>query len=76
VLIPSKYENVSQNILSIGADIIKTIRGRKNIYALYKKVIEARNDEYKISFDKYLLALDTLYALDKIEIEGQDIVRK
>lgn len=76
MLVPSKYEDVSKNLLTIGAEIIKSIRGRRNIYMLYKKVTAARGDEYQISFDKYLLALDFLYAMGKIDIDAEDIIRK
>lgn len=76
MLIPSKYEDVSKNLLTIGADIIKSIRGRRNIYTLYKKVTELRRDKYQISFDKYLLALDFLYALGKVDLDGNDVIRK
>ncbi|MFC1691833.1 ABC-three component system middle component 6 [Nanoarchaeota archaeon] len=76
MLVPNKYEDVSKNLLSIGAEIIKSLRGRRNIYMLYKKVTLARGDEYRLSFDKYLLALDFLYAMGKIELDDEDIVRK
>lgn len=76
VLIPNKYEDVSKNLLTIGADIIKSIRGRRNIYTLYKKVIESRSDEYQIPFDKYLLALDFLYAVGKVDLDDKDVIRK
>lgn len=76
MLVPNKYEDISKNLLTIGADIIKTIRGRRNIYTLYKKVIETRNDEFQIPFDTFLLALDFLYAVGKIDIDGKDVIRK
>ena len=76
MLIPNKYEDTSKNLLAVAGQVITSVRGRKNLYSLYKKVIEQRKDEYPITFSKYLLALDFLYAIGKIDIEDKDVIKK
>ena len=75
MLIPSKYEDISKNLLSVGVDIFKCMGRKKNLYLLYKKVIELRNDEYPITFNQYLLSLDFLYSIGKIDIENKEIIK-
>jgi len=75
MLIPNKYENISQNILSVGLDIIKILKKRKNIYSLYKELLKIRNDEYELPLDKFFLALDFLYAVGLIDLDEEMVVR-
>ncbi len=73
MLLPNKYEDLSRNLLSIGMDIVKLLRVKRNIYDLYIKLKNKRNDTYSISFQTYLLALDFLYAIGKIKLEKEEI---
>ncbi len=75
MIIPNKYENISQNILELGKDLLTLLSRRKNIYDLYKELIIHRNENYEVPFSKYLIALDFLYALGKIDIEDENVVR-
>lgn len=75
MLIPSKYENFSQNILSIGLDVMKILKRKKNIYILYKELLEVRDDEYELPLNKFLLTLDFLYAVGLIHIDEKNLVR-
>lgn len=75
MLIPSKYEDFSQNVLSVGLDILEILKRRKNIYSLYKELVRMRNDEYDLPLDKFLITLDFLYALGLIDLDREMVVR-
>ena len=73
MLLPNKYEDVSKNLLSIGSEIIVLLKTKRDIYGLYQKLKNKRNDKYALSFESYLLALDFLYAIGKIKLEKEEI---
>ena len=75
MLIPNKYADISKNTLSIGLSILKFMKKTHNLYELYKEIIKNREDFYTLSFEQYLITLDFLYTLGKIDISGEDIVR-
>jgi hypothetical protein len=75
MLIPHKYEDISQNLLSVGLDILKILKRRKNVYNLYKELLEMRNDEYELPLNKFFLALDFLYAVGIIDLDEESVVR-
>ncbi len=75
MLLPSKYENFSQNYLSLGKDILRIVKHKKNIYELFKELVEYRRDEFEINLQKYIFTLDLMYALGTIKLEGENIVR-
>ncbi|MGC1119988.1 MAG: ABC-three component system middle component 6 [Candidatus Methanofastidiosia archaeon] len=75
MLIPHKYEDISQNMLSVGLDILKILKRRRNVYNLYKKLLEMRNDEYELSLNKFFLTLDFLYAVGIIDFDEESVVR-
>ncbi|MGD2247928.1 MAG: hypothetical protein PVF58_05945 [Candidatus Methanofastidiosia archaeon] len=75
MLIPHKYEGISQNMLSVGLDILKILRRRRNVYNLYKELIQMRNDEFELSLNKFFLTLDFLYAAGIITLDGESVVR-
>lgn len=76
MLVPNKYEDVSKNILSLGLDVLRVLKLRKNVYDLYQSLLRERNDTYQISFNKFLLTLDFLYSLDLITLKDGDVIRK
>ncbi len=75
MLLPNKYENISQNYLSLGKDVIKILKNKRNIYDLFKELVAYRKDEYELTIQKYLFTLDMLYALGLIKLEGENIVK-
>lgn len=75
MLLPSKYENFSQNYLSLGKDILRIVKHKKNIYELFKELVAYRRDEFEINLQKYIFTLDLMYALGTIKLEGENIVR-
>ena len=75
MLIPHKYEDISQNMLSVGLDILRILKRRRNVYNLYKEVVEMRNDEYELPLNKFFFALDFLYAVGIIDFDEERVVR-
>ena len=75
MLIPNRHENITQNVLSVGLDILKVLKRRRNVYFLYKELLRMRNDEYDISLNKFFLTLDFLYAVGLIDLEKEEVVR-
>jgi hypothetical protein len=67
----NKIFNVNDTLFATGAIIIKHLRNsNEKIDNLYQKVKE----EKEISFKKFILTLDFLFIVDKIEIKEKDIV--
>jgi len=75
MLIPHKYEDISQNMLSVGLDILHILERRRNIYNLYKELVRTRDDEYELSLNKFFLTLDFLYAVGIIDLDKECVVR-
>ena len=75
MLIPHKYEDISQNILSVGLDILQILKKRRNIYNLYKELLDMRNDEYELPLNKFFLTLDFLFAIGIIDLDKESVVR-
>ncbi len=70
MLVPNKYETLSQSILNIGKETVDIIKDKEvNIYALYKLLIEKNKQEFEVSLDKFFYTLDFLYALNLINLK-------
>lgn len=69
MIIPSKYENLNQNILVIGSEIINLLKKQSfNIENLYQKIKKKKN----INFDTYYNTLTFLWLseiIDKSEFQ-------
>ena len=67
----NKIINVNDTLFVIGAVIIKNLKNsNEKIDNLYQKVKEEKD----IPFKKFILTLDFLFIIDKIEIKEKDIV--
>jgi len=70
MLVPNKYETLSQSILNIGKETVDILKHKEvNIYALYKLLIEKNKPEFEVSLDKFFYTLDFLYALNLISLK-------
>jgi hypothetical protein len=77
MIVPNKYENLSQNIFEIGKDIVMILKkSNYDIYSLYKNLLQKRKDEFETSLNKFLISLDLLYCFDVIHIRGEEISLK
>jgi len=67
----NKIINVSDTLFAIGAIVIKHLKNsNEKVDNLYQKIKE----EKEISFKKFILTLDFLFIVDKIEIKEKDII--
>ncbi len=77
MLIPNKYETLSQNILTIGKDVIEILRKRNvGVYDLYKLVLEKRKEDFDLNLNKLFFTLDFLYSMELIEVNDGEISLK
>ena len=73
MLIPTKHENLQQNILVVGADILTILKKRSfNIEALFQKV----KNEKAINLEQYYNTLVFLWFSDLIELDEYFIKMK
>ncbi len=64
MIIPTKYENLNNNVLIIGSDIIKLLKKQSyNIENLYQKIKKAK----KIDFNTFYDTLTFLWLSEIIE---------
>ena len=73
MLIPNKYEDLSHSVLAVGSEITTLLNQRRDIYRLYKLLLKKQNADYELSFDRYLLILDFLYAINIINLQGGEV---
>jgi hypothetical protein len=67
----NKIFNVNDTLLVCGTIVIKYLKkSNEKIDNLYQKVKKEKN----IPFKKFILTLDFLYIIDKIEIKEKDII--
>jgi len=66
----NKIFNVNETLLANGAIVIKHLQKDEKIDNLYQKI----KQEKDISFKKFILTLDFLFIIDKIELQ-KDIIR-
>lgn len=66
----NKIFNVNDTLLANGAIVIKHLQKDEKIDNLYQKI----KQEKDISFKKFILTLDFLFIIDKIELQ-KDIIR-
>lgn len=76
MLVPNKYEDLSKNFFSVGIDIVRLVKRPRKVYNLYTDLINTRKDKYEITFNRFLLTLDFLFAVGIIELENNRIMKK
>ena len=70
MLIPSKYEDISANLLVIGSYIIRSLKSKKrNIEELFRKL----NKEHAVNLDQYFNALTFLWLAEIINLDAFQI---
>lgn len=73
MLIPTKHENLQQNILVVGADILTILKNRSfNIEALFQKVKNGK----AVNLEQYYNTLVFLWFSDLIELDEYFIKMK
>ena len=65
MILPTKHVNVSQSLLGLGAKVLSQLDSPTSPSHLWEMV---RAVDEVPSYDRFLLALDLLYACDAVEI--------
>jgi len=51
------------------------MKKKHNLYELYTEVVQNRKDFYQLSFEQYLITLDFLYAINKIDLKEENLIK-
>jgi hypothetical protein len=73
VILPTKHVNVSHSLLGLGAKILRELERPTTPSRLWERV---RIVVEVPSYDRFLLALDLLYACDAVDLDNGLIKRK
>jgi len=80
MLIPNKYENINDNLLVIGSNIVSSLKSRPyNIEDLFRSVNKDRGERnlHQINLDQYFNALTFLWLADLVVLnEFQILINK
>lgn len=73
MLIPTKHENLSLNVLVLGADLLKAMKGQlHNVESLFAEI----RLQKELTIDIYFDVLAFLWLSDLIEIDERTYVRR
>lgn len=72
MILPSKYIEEHESLLGVGAKLLRYI---DNDIALSELWEESKAQKYLLNFERFILALDMLYAMGLISLEDQTIRR-
>lgn len=64
MILPTKHISTSRSLLGLGATILKALRGPQTVSHLWEHV---REQPEVANFERFVLALDLLFALGAIE---------
>ena len=72
MILPTKHIRPERALLTIGAEILATLRGPMTVSRVWDGVRRRRGETTEhapISYDWFVLALDLLFALGAVELE-------
>jgi hypothetical protein len=72
MILPTKHISPLDSLLGVGALILQSLKGEKTITQLWD---EMRTVPQIATFDRLVLGLDLLFAMELIELDGGIIVR-
>ena len=73
MILPTKHVNLSQSLLGLGAKVLQELDRPQSPSRLWERV---RAVDEVPSYQRYLLALDFLYACDALDLERGLLKRK
>jgi hypothetical protein len=73
VILPTKHVKTSQSLIGIGAGILQVLVTQQTVTRVWE-VARLRSD--KITFERFILALDFLYCIGCIELRDGLLRRK
>lgn len=72
MILPTKGVGADKALLSVGADILRSLAGPKTVSRLWSDLREQNAETLQITFDWFVLALDLLYVMGVVEyVAGQ-----
>ncbi len=77
MILPTKRLGVDRALLTVGGEIIRLLNEPKTVSRIWeelKRVRTAQGKRHSLSYDWFVLALDLLYAIGAIQLEGGRIV--
>ncbi|MEI2358992.1 ABC-three component system middle component 6 [Priestia megaterium] len=72
MILPNKYITLNNSLLGIGSVILASLNKPSHVSFLWEKIT---SNKYRISFDKFILALDFLFVLGLINVTNNNIER-
>lgn len=72
MILPTKHISTQNSLLGVGATILLHLDQPRTVTALWERVRDL--SEIRV-FEKFVLALDFLYAIDAIDIDNGLLVR-
>lgn len=80
MILPSKHLSQERALLTVGGRILQRLLQPKTVSALWGELnLQAENPRLStppLSYDVFILALDLLYSIGAIEMEGGLLARK
>ncbi len=80
MILPSKHLSQDRALLTVGARVLQHLRQEKTVSALWEELLRRSegksNSTTVLSYDEFVLALDLLFLIDTIEIEGGLLARR
>ena len=77
MILPKKQLSLSESYFGFGAFLLQQLDQPRSIDALwecYKEIYVARKYKVKFSFDQYILALDYLFIIGAIQVNGEGVL--
>lgn len=65
MILPTKHISTSRSLLGVGATVLKNLQGAQTVSRLWEHV---RTEPEVRNFERFVLALDLLFALGAIEL--------
>ena len=79
MILPSKHLQEDRSLLAVGGRILSSIHEDSTVSSIWEEIRSGRsrvvNENDRLSFDWFILALDFLYIAGAIELDGSGIRR-
>ncbi|WP_459556049.1 ABC-three component system middle component 6 [Lacunimicrobium album] len=77
MILPTKHLPIDRSLIAVGADIIQLLDEPKSVSRIWLDLQEHEsNQELRLSFDWFTLALVMLYSIGAIEQKGNRLCRR
>jgi len=79
MITPTKHLTPDRSLIYVGAEILSLLEQPKTTSGLWheiRQMRQARGERTRFTFDWYVLALDLLFVLGAINLEGGELFRR